>query len=203
MGNNIIIEESGKGGIILYQTPDGQTSLEVKLENETVWLTQAQICTLFDKSKGTISEHISNVFKEGELAKDSVVREFRTTAADGKTYITKYYSLDVIISVGYRVKSKRGTQFRIWANSVLKDYLIKGYAVKNSLIQELHRTDLPDLGRAGPLSVYRRKSRCASIPGYKEPFLHRRQQENSRYSFLVVHGEQRYLVCSGWKQENS
>ena len=137
MGNNIIIEESGKGGIILYQAPDGQTSLEVKLENETVWLTQAQICTLFDKSKGTISEHISNVFKEGELAKDSVVREFRTTAADGKTYITKYYSLDVIISVGYRVKSKRGTQFRIWANSVLKDYLIKGYAVKNSLIQEL------------------------------------------------------------------
>ena len=136
MGNNIIIEESGKGGIILYQAPDGQTSLEVKLENETVWLTQAQICTLFDKSKGTISEHISNVFKEGELAKDSVVREFRTTAADGKTYITKYYSLDVIISVGYRVKSKRGTQFRIWANSVLKDYLIKGYAVKNSLIQE-------------------------------------------------------------------
>ena len=203
MGNNIIIEESGKGGIILYQTPDGQTSLEVKLENETVWLTQAQICTLFDKSKGTISEHISNVFKEGELAKDSVVREFRTTAADGKTYITKYYSLDVIISVGYRVKSKRGTQFRIWANSVLKDYLIKGYAVKNSLIQELHRTDLPDLGRAGPLSVYRRKSRCTSIPGYKEPFLHRRQQENSSYSFLVVHGEQRYLVCSGWKQENS
>ena len=203
MGNNIIIEESGKGGIILYQTPDGQTSLEVKLENETVWLTQAQICTLFDKSKGTISEHISNVFKEGELAKDSVVREFRTTAADGKTYITKYYSLDVIISVGYRVKSKRGTQFRIWANSVLKDYLIKGYAVKNSLIQELHRTDLPDLGRAGPLSVYRRKSRCTSIPGYKEPFLHRRQQENSRYSFLVVHGEQRYLVRSGWKQENS
>ena len=172
MGNNIIIEESGKGGIILYQAPDGQTSLEVKLENETVWLTQAQICTLFDKSKGTISEHISNVFKEGELAKDSVVREFRTTAADGKTYITKYYSLDVIISVGYRVKSKRGTQFRIWANSVLKDYLIKGYAVKNSLIQELHRTDLPDLGRAGPLSVYRRKSRCASIPGNKEPFLH-------------------------------
>ena len=105
MGNNIIIEESGKGGIILYQAPDGQTSLEVNLENETVWLTQAQICTLFDKSKGTISEHISNVFKEGELAKDSVVREFRTTAADGKTYITKYYSLDVIISVGYRVKS--------------------------------------------------------------------------------------------------
>ncbi|MCQ2117644.1 MAG: virulence RhuM family protein [Bacteroidales bacterium] len=134
MGNDII--EEGIGGIVLYQTPDGHTSLDVKLENETVWLTQAQICTLFDKSKGSISEHISNIFKEGELVKDSVVREFRTTAADGKTYVTNYYNLDVIISVGYRVKSKRGTQFRIWANTVLKEYLIKGYAVKNSLIQE-------------------------------------------------------------------
>ena len=134
MGNDII--EEGIGGIVLYQTPDGHTSLDVKLENETVWLTQAQICTLFDKSKGSISEHISNIFKEGELVKDSVVREFRTTAADGKTYVTNYYNLDVIISVGYRVKSKRGTQFRIWANTVLKEYLIKGYAVKNNLIQE-------------------------------------------------------------------
>lgn len=134
MGNDII--EEGIGGFVLYQTPDGQTNLDVKLENETVWLTQAQICTLFDKSKGSISEHISNIFKEGELVKDSVVREFRTTAADGKTYVTNYYNLDVIISVGYRVKSKRGTQFRIWANTVLKEYLIKGYAVKNNLIQE-------------------------------------------------------------------
>lgn len=134
MGNDII--EEGIGGIVLYQTPDGHTRLDVKLENETVWLTQAQICTLFDKSKGSISEHISNIFKEGELVKDSVVREFRTTAADGKTYVTNYYNLDVIISVGYRVKSKRGTQFRIWANTVLKEYLIKGYAVKNNLIKE-------------------------------------------------------------------
>lgn len=136
MGRDLVIEEKGMGGIVLYQTPDGQTRLDVKLENETVWLTQAQICMLFDKSKGSISEHISNIFREGELVKDSVVREFRTTASDGKTYTTKYYNLDVIISVGYRVKSKRGTQFRIWANSVLKEYLIKGYAVKNNLIQE-------------------------------------------------------------------
>lgn len=136
MGKDIIIDEEGKGGIVLYQTSDGQTNLEVKLENETVWLTQAQICNLFEKSKGSISEHISNIFKEGELVKDSVVREFRTTASDGKTYVTKYYNLDVIISVGYRVKSKRGTQFRIWANTVLKEYLIKGYAVKNNLMQE-------------------------------------------------------------------
>lgn len=125
-----------RGEIILYQTADGRTKIDVKLENETVWLTQAQLCLLFDKSKSTISEHISNIFKEGELMEESVVRNFRTTAADGKPYDTKFYNLDVIISVGYRVKSQRGTQFRIWANSVLKDYLIKGYAVRNDLAQQ-------------------------------------------------------------------
>ena len=125
-----------RGEIILYQTADGRTSVDVKLENETVWLTQAQMAMLFDKDKRTISEHISNIFKEGELSKDSVVRNFRTTASDGKQYNTSFYNLDVIISVGYRVKSKRGTQFRIWANSVLKDYLIKGYAVRNDLAQQ-------------------------------------------------------------------
>lgn len=102
-----------RGEIILYQTADGRTKIDVKLENETVWLTQAQLCLLFDKSKSTISEHISNIFKEGELMEESVVRNFRTTAADGKPYDTKFYNLDVIISVGYRVKSQRGTQFRI------------------------------------------------------------------------------------------
>ena len=125
-----------RGEIILYQTADGRTKIDVKLENETVWLTQTQLCLLFDKSKSTISEHISNIFKEGELVEESVVRNFRTTATDGKPYDTKFYNLDVIISVGYRVKSQRGTQFRIWANSVLKDYLIKGYAVRNDLAQQ-------------------------------------------------------------------
>lgn len=144
-------EKNGFGEIVLYQTPDGQTNLDVKLENDTVWLTQAQICILFDKSKGSISEHISNIFREGELDRNSVVRDFRTTASDGKTYATKYYNLDVIISVGYRVKSKRGTQFRIWANSVLKDYLVKGYAVKNNLLQERYdelRSLVDTMGRA-------------------------------------------------------
>ena len=125
-----------RGEIILYQTADGRTKIDVKLENETVWLTQTQLCLLFDKSKSTISEHISNIFKEGELVEESVVRYFRTTATDGKPYDTKFYNLDVIISVGYRVKSQRGTQFRIWANSVLKDFLIKGYAVRNDLAQQ-------------------------------------------------------------------
>ena len=131
-----------KGEIILYQTADGTTNIDVKLDNETVWLTQAQMALLFDKDKRTISEHIFNIFKEGELTREVVVRNFRITtphgAIPGKTQTRDvvFYNLDVIISVGYRVKSKRGTQFRIWANSVLKDYLIKGYAVKNDLVQQ-------------------------------------------------------------------
>ncbi len=131
-----------KGEIILYETADGSTKIDVKLENETVWLTQAQMSLLFDKDKRTISEHISNIFREGELIREVVIRKFRTTtqhgAIPGKTQTRDvvFYNLDVIISVGYRVKSKRGTQFRIWANSVLKEYLIKGYAVKNDLVQQ-------------------------------------------------------------------
>lgn len=131
-----------KGEIIIYQTPDGQTKLDVKLDNDNVWLTQAQMSLLFNKDKRTISEHISNIFQEGELTKDMVVRKIRTTTQHGaipektQTHIVNFYNLDVIISVGYRVKSQRGTQFRIWANSVLKDYLIKGYAVQNNLLQQ-------------------------------------------------------------------
>ena len=131
-----------KGEIVIYQTADGETSIDVKLENETVWLTQGQMAALFEKDKRTISEHITNIFKEGELTREVVIRNFRITtphgAIHGKTQTRDvvYYNLDVIISVGYRVKSKRGTQFRIWANSVLKDYLIKGYAVRNDLIQQ-------------------------------------------------------------------
>ena len=99
--------------IIIYQTEDGKTKIETRLEDETVWLTQAQLCELFQKSKSTESEHIKNIFEEGELDANSVVRNFRITAADGKNYNTAFYNLDVIISVGYRVKSKQGTQFRI------------------------------------------------------------------------------------------
>ena len=131
-----------KGEIILYQTADGRTSIDVKLENETVWLTQAQMAMLFETTKQNISLHVNNVFKEGELEKEVVVKESLITtqhgAIQGKTQTNKvsFYNLDVIISVGYRVKSQRGTQFRIWANSVLKDYLIKGYAIKNDLVQQ-------------------------------------------------------------------
>ena len=123
--------------IILYQS-DNAVQLEVMLENETVWLTLNQMSILFERDKSVISRHISNIFKEQELDKNSVVAKNATTASDGKTYLIEYYNLDVIISVGYRVKSKRGTQFRIWANKVLKDYLLKGYAV-NQRIENLER----------------------------------------------------------------
>jgi hypothetical protein len=126
-----------QSSIVLYQTPDGQTHIEVKLENETVWLTQAQMCELFDKSKGTISEHISHIFSEGELDSERVVRKFRTTATDGKVYNMDYYNLDVIISVWYRVKSHRGTQFRIWATERLREYIIKGFTMDDARLKEL------------------------------------------------------------------
>lgn len=108
------------------------------LGDETVWLTQAQMMELFETSKQNVSLHVNNIFKEGELSIDSVVKESLTTAADGKSYKTKYYSLDVIISVGYRIKSHRGTQFRIWATGILKEYLLRGYAV-NQRVERLER----------------------------------------------------------------
>ena len=118
--------------IILYR-PNETISLEVRLENETVWLSQAQMTELFGSTKQNISLHINNIFKEGELKQISVVKDFLTTALDGKKYRTKYYNLDVIISVGYRVKSIRGTQFRQWANKVLKEYLLRGYAINQQI----------------------------------------------------------------------
>lgn len=119
------------GEILIYQNSEGSIKLDVRLEEETVWLTQAQLCDLFQKSKATISEHIKNVFDEGELNENSVVRNFRTTASDGKSYDVNYYNLDVIISVGYRVKSQQGTQFRIWATQRLKEYIVKGFALND------------------------------------------------------------------------
>ena len=126
-----------EGEIILYQSDDS-TQLEVRIENETVWLSLNQISDLFGRDKSVISRHIRNVFEEGELESSSVVAKNATTAIDGKIYQVEFYNLDVIISVGYRVKSKRGTQFRIWANSILKEYLMKGY-VLNSRIDRIEK----------------------------------------------------------------
>lgn len=131
-----------KNQIEIYQAQDGSTQIDVQLEEETVWLTQAQMAVLFNKGRTTITEHISNVFKEGELIEEMVCRDFRHTtqhgAIKGKTQSknVKYYNLDVIISVGYRVKSKQGTQFRIWANKILKDYLVKGYALNEKRLAQ-------------------------------------------------------------------
>ena len=117
--------------IVIYQNKNGNIKIDVHLEDESVWLTQAQMGQLFGKDKRTISEHITNIFKEEELVEKSVVRNFRTTAADGKNYNTNYYNLDLIISVGYRVKSTQGTQFRIWATQRLKEYIVKGFALND------------------------------------------------------------------------
>ena len=125
--------------IIIYQTEDGQTQVDVRLENETVWLTQAQMAELFEKTPQNITMHIRNAYKEGELEKESTCKEYLQVQQEGKRKVSrmvKYYDLDVIISVGYRVKSKRGTAFRIWARKVLKEYLVKGYAINERLRKE-------------------------------------------------------------------
>ena len=119
--------------VIIYRSEDGTIQLEVQLYEETVWLTQAQMAVLFETTRNNITIHIGNLFKEGELDKISVCKESLLTASDGKPYKTKIYNLDVIISVGYRVKSKRGTDFRKWANKVIKDFILKGYVVNNRL----------------------------------------------------------------------
>ena len=115
--------------IEIYQAENGITEISVRLENETVWLSLNQMVDLFLRDKSVISRHISNIFKEGELDKQAVVAKNATTAADGKIYQVDFYNLDVIISIGYRIKSQRGTQFRIWANKILKNYLIKGFSI--------------------------------------------------------------------------
>ena len=117
--NSNIVENE----ILIYQTEDGHTKIDVKMEGETVWLTQIQLCELYQTSKSNISEHIKHIFEEGELEENAVVRKFRTTAADGKNYNTTHYNLDMIISLGYRVKSKIATNFRRWATERLKEYI--------------------------------------------------------------------------------
>ena len=124
-----------KGQIILYQTPDGESKIEVRLEKDTVWLSADQMAELFQRNKSTISRHIKNVLEDGELEESSVVAFFATTAADGKKYSVAFYNLDMIISVGYRVHSYRGVQFRIWATKVLKEYIVKGFALNDDLLK--------------------------------------------------------------------
>ena len=126
-----------KTNLIMYTTEDGVTKIQATFDNDTVWLSIDQMAELFQRDKSTISRHIKNIFEEGEYISDSVVANFATTAKDGKTYQVEYYNLDVIISVGYRVKSLRGTQFRIWAMQILKEYMQKGFALDDKRLKEL------------------------------------------------------------------
>lgn len=121
---------------LFYQTEDGKTRIDVRVEGETVWLSQKLMAELFQKDVRTINEHIQNIFEEGELQQDAVIRKFRITASDGKSYETQFYNLDVIISVGYRVKSNRGTQFRIWATRTLREYIVKGFALDDQRLKQ-------------------------------------------------------------------
>ena len=126
-----------KTELVIFKAQDGNVKLDVNIDKDTVWLSLDQMSELFERDKSTISRHIKNIFKDEELSQNSVVANFATTASDGKIYDVTFYDLDVIISVGYRVKSKRGVEFRKWAKSVLKDYILKGYAVSNNRINEL------------------------------------------------------------------
>ena len=126
-----------KSNLLMYTTKDGLTKIEATFVNDTVWLSMEQMSELFQRDKSTISRHIKNIFAEGELNRESVVAKFATTASDGKTYQVDYYNLDVIISVGYRVKSLRGTQFRIWATNILKEYMQKGFALDDDRLKRL------------------------------------------------------------------
>ena len=135
IGRGINMIDKQKGEILIYQTEDGLTKIEVELRGETVWLSLEQMAELFQRDKSTVSRHIKNVFSDGELDRNSVVAKYATTATDGKVYQVDHFNLDVIISVGYRVKSLRGTQFRIWASSVLKEYIQKGFAMNDTLLK--------------------------------------------------------------------
>ncbi len=126
-----------KNNIIIYQNIDGKSDIFVKIKNETVWLTQAQMVDLFNSSKSNVSEHIKHIFEEGELKKESVVRKFRTTASDGKNYNIEHYNLDMIISLGYRIKSSIATKFRQWATKRLREYIVKGFAMDDERLKDL------------------------------------------------------------------
>ena len=169
-----------KGEIVIYKAKDGSQQLEVKLEEDTVWLSQKQMAELFSKSRVTVTEHIRNVFKEKELIKASVCRKFRHSGKDGKSYEVQYYNLDVIISVGYRVKSKRGTQFRQWATQRLKDHLVKGYTLNEKRLQQVVQNMqqleqavklIQQSGNSGELSAIETKGLLEIITNYTHSFI--------------------------------
>lgn len=159
------MQEIKTGEVVIYKDQQGP-ELKVSLVDNTVWLSQSQMAELFRKDVRTINEHIKNIFKEAELRQNSVIRKFRITALDGKTYNVNYYNLDVIISVGYRVKSKRGTQFRIWATQRLRDYLLKGYILNQHRLKERREIKLKEL--EGALKLIQRAIETNRLSGSKK-----------------------------------
>ena len=159
--------------IEIYKTPDDKVELKVQLENETVWLTQKQMAELFGRERVAITQHIGNIFREKELRKTSVCKDFLHTANDGKTYKTQYYNLDVIISVGYRVKSKRGTQFRQWATQRLKEHLVNGYTINQKRLEQLQQTIqlIHQSGQSENISLAEAKGMLDIITNYTQSFI--------------------------------
>jgi prophage maintenance system killer protein len=207
--------ESQQDQILIYKTETGQTQIDVRLEEETVWLTQAQMIALFESSKANISEHIKHIFSSGELDDNSTVRKFRTVQREGKREVARdrmHYNLDVVISVGYRVNSKRGILFRQWANKILKDYLIKGYSINEKILQEKTRQleelknvvrlqekvisehDLNTDESAGLIKIIAQYSRALDL---LDDYDHQRlevPEEGSREVFQITYNESRKAI---------
>ena len=192
-----------KNNIIIYTSPDNQTEVHVQFQDETLWLTQSQMAELFDKDKRTISEHMRNIFNEGELYPDWVVRKIRTTANDGKNYNVEHYNLDAIISVGYRVNSKRGTAFRIWATTRLREYLTQGYSINQKRLDELHKAiQIISEKTKWDLSIAEAKGFLEIISNYTESFVLLNQFDagsleidgDSNITYVVQYPEAREVI---------
>ncbi len=176
------------GEIIIYKDNSGP-QIEVNFVDDTIWLTQSQMADLFGKDIRTISEHIKNIFKTGELAKDSVIRNFRITAKDGKNYNTAHYNLDMIISVGYRVNSKRGTQFRIWATSKIRDFLLKGYVVNKNVLQSGALAKVKEL--EGAVRLIQLAIQNKKLEGYEKEVLDIITDYAATWTLLYQYDEQK------------
>lgn len=191
------MQEASKSEIIIYKEPQGP-AVVVKFEGETVWLSQAQMAELFGKNVPTINEHIKNVLKEGELSENSVIRKFRITARDGKTYNVKYYNLDMIISVGYRVNSKRGTQFRIWATTRLRDYLLKGYAINKDKLKDKNLSKVKELQSA--VQIIQTAIRNKQLEGYEKEVLSIITEYANTWTTLYQYDEEKLVLTQTTKK---
>lgn len=197
------LPEAPQGEFILFRSEDGQTRVECRFESDTLWLSQSSICELYGKAKATISEHISNIFTEGELVEDSVVRFYRTTADDGKQYNVKYFNLSMVLAVGYRVRSVRGTQFRQWATQTLEQYLIKGFVMDDERLKNppVGQSVVPDYFdemlerirdiRASERRVYLRVKEIFTMAADYEP------SNKETYRFFQTIQNKLHFACTG------